>query len=52
MRYSLLAGGKRLRPILCLLVKWLGHGGNGDANGLCLEMIHTMSLIRRSPGDG
>jgi len=26
-------------------LKWLGHGGNGDANGLCFEMIHTMSLI-------
>jgi geranylgeranyl diphosphate synthase type II len=47
MRYSLLAGGKRLRPILCLAACELA-GGNGEqamATAVALEMIHTMSLI-------
>jgi geranylgeranyl diphosphate synthase type II len=47
MRYSLLAGGKRLRPILCLAAFELA-GGQGDAampTAVALEMIHTMSLI-------
>jgi len=47
MRYSLMAGGKRLRPILCLATcELLG----GDAamvmpTACAMEMIHTMSLI-------
>ncbi|MFQ6537471.1 MULTISPECIES: geranylgeranyl diphosphate synthase CrtE [Aphanothece] len=47
MRYSLLAGGKRLRPILCLAACELA-GGDGDRalpTAVALEMIHTMSLI-------
>jgi geranylgeranyl diphosphate synthase type II len=47
MRYSLLAGGKRLRPILCLAACELA-GGNSEAamaTAVALEMIHTMSLI-------
>lgn len=47
MRYSLLAGGKRLRPILCLATCEL-LGGNIDMampTACALEMIHTMSLI-------
>ena len=47
MRYSLLAGGKRLRPILCLAtVELLGGNQNiAMATACALEMIHTMSLI-------
>jgi geranylgeranyl diphosphate synthase, type II len=47
MRYSLLAGGKRLRPILCL-ASCEAIGGNPDVAipmACALEMIHTMSLI-------
>jgi geranylgeranyl diphosphate synthase, type II len=47
MRYSLLAGGKRLRPILCLATCEL-TGGTIDMampTACALEMIHTMSLI-------
>jgi geranylgeranyl diphosphate synthase type II len=47
MRYSLLAGGKRLRPILCLATCEL-IGGTIDMampTACALEMIHTMSLI-------
>ncbi|OZH54525.1 farnesyl-diphosphate synthase [Hydrocoleum sp. CS-953] len=47
MRYSLLAGGKRLRPILCLATCELA-GGNIEMampTACALEMIHTMSLI-------
>ncbi len=47
MRYSLLAGGKRLRPILCLATCDL-TGGTEEmaiATACALEMIHTMSLI-------
>lgn len=47
MRYSLFAGGKRLRPILCLA----GCGALGGSEeaalpvACALEMIHTYSLI-------
>ncbi|HEY9860140.1 MAG TPA: farnesyl diphosphate synthase [Candidatus Obscuribacterales bacterium] len=47
MRYSLLAGGKRLRPILCLATCNL-LGGTADMampTACALEMVHTMSLI-------
>jgi geranylgeranyl diphosphate synthase, type II len=47
MRYSLLAGGKRLRPILCLATCEL-TGGTIDMampTACALEMVHTMSLI-------
>lgn len=47
MRYSLLAGGKRLRPILCLTTCELMGGTLEMAmpTACALEMIHTMSLI-------
>ena len=47
MRYSLLAGGKRLRPILCLATCDLTGGSEemAMATACALEMIHTMSLI-------
>ncbi|MEI2579649.1 geranylgeranyl diphosphate synthase CrtE [Scytonema sp. PRP1] len=47
MRYSLLAGGKRLRPILCLATCEM-VGGTIEmalATACAVEMIHTMSLI-------
>ena len=47
MRYSLLDGGKRLRPILALASCEAVGGSIDDAmNYACaLEMIHTYSLI-------
>ena len=47
MRYSLFAGGKRLRPILAIAACEAVGGGADDALGLAcaLEMIHTYSLI-------
>lgn len=47
MRYSVLAGGKRLRPILCLATCELMGGSLAMAmpTACALEMIHTMSLI-------
>jgi geranylgeranyl diphosphate synthase type II len=47
MRYSMLAGGKRLRPILCLAACELSNGDLATAmpTACALEMIHTMSLI-------
>ncbi len=47
MRYSLLAGGKRLRPILCLASCELLGGQQAWAlpTACALECIHTMSLI-------
>lgn len=47
MRYSLLAGGKRLRPILCLATCEMADGTSAMAmpTACALEMIHTMSLI-------
>uniref|UniRef100_A0A7N0UBY3 Geranylgeranyl diphosphate synthase n=1 Tax=Kalanchoe fedtschenkoi TaxID=63787 RepID=A0A7N0UBY3_KALFE len=47
MRYSLLAGGKRVRPILCLAACELVGGEERMAmpSACAVEMIHTMSLI-------
>ncbi len=47
MRYSLMAGGKRLRPILCLATCELVGGTISQAmpTAGALEMVHTMSLI-------
>ena len=53
MRYSLLAGGKRLRPILCLSMAKFCANSQRQANAwlfaipfaVSLEMIHTYSLI-------
>jgi geranylgeranyl diphosphate synthase type II len=50
MRHSTFAGGKRLRPILCMEAARMTAGGTeipaGAADlGAALEMIHTYSLI-------
>lgn len=47
MAYSLMGGGKRLRPVLCLAVCELLGGTAADAiKAACaVEMIHTYSLI-------
>jgi geranylgeranyl diphosphate synthase type II len=50
MRHSIFAGGKRLRPILCMEAARMVSGGTdipeGAANlGAALEMLHTYSLI-------
>lgn len=53
MRYSLFAGGKRLRPVLCLAAAQAVSGNRSDEemSAFCLdcacalEMIHTYSLI-------
>lgn len=47
MRYSLLAGGKRVRPVLCLAACNLVGGADSAAMpaACAIEMIHTMSLI-------
>jgi geranylgeranyl diphosphate synthase, type II len=50
MRHSVFAGGKRLRPILCMEAARMVSGGTeipaGAADlGAALEMIHTYSLI-------
>jgi len=47
MRYSLMAGGKRVRPMLCFAATEL-FGGSPEVakpTAVALEMIHTMSLI-------
>src|SRR4051794_17507228 len=47
MRYSLLAGGKRIRPVLCLASA--RSAGSDPADVLpaagAIELIHTYSLI-------
>ncbi|KAI8553144.1 hypothetical protein RHMOL_Rhmol06G0322100 [Rhododendron molle] len=47
MRYSLLAGGKRVRPILCIAACELVGGSESTAMAAAcaVEMIHTMSLM-------
>jgi len=47
MRYSLFAGGKRVRPILCLAACEAVGGGLEDAMfcACALEMVHTYSLV-------
>ena len=47
MRYSVLAGGKRLRPILCLAAAEAvgGKGKNALVPALALEVLHTYTLI-------
>lgn len=47
MWYSLMAGGKRLRPILCL-ASCTATGGNPEGampTAIALEMLHTATLI-------
>lgn len=47
MRYSMFAGGKRLRPLLCQLAFELcgGKGEEAYPASCALEMMHTFSLI-------
>lgn len=47
MKYSLMAGGKRLRPVLALSVCDMLGGDRGDVLpfACAIEMIHTYSLI-------
>ena len=47
MAYSLMAGGKRLRPVLCLLAaEACGGAAEAALPAACaLEMVHTYSLI-------
>jgi geranylgeranyl diphosphate synthase type II len=47
MRYSLLAGGKRLRPVLCLASADAVDGDRASAlpAACAIELIHTYSLI-------
>lgn len=47
MRYSLFAGGKRLRPVLCLAAAEAcgGNSANAMAAACAVECIHTYSLI-------
>jgi hypothetical protein len=47
MDYSLMAGGKRIRPVLCIASCEMFGGSQEDAmpTAVALEMIHTMSLI-------
>ena len=51
MQYSLMAGGKRVRPVLCLAAAEMFASSKEEAQevalptAIALEMIHTMSLI-------
>lgn len=50
MRYSLLAGGKRIRPSLAIAAYEMFAGSGADLapvmpSALAVEMLHTMSLI-------
>ncbi len=47
LRYSLLAGGKRIRPVLCLAAgEALGRRPDELVDAACaLELVHTFSLV-------
>jgi geranylgeranyl diphosphate synthase type II len=47
LRYSLLGGGKRIRPVLCLATgEALGHEPDELLPAACsLELVHTFSLV-------
>jgi geranylgeranyl diphosphate synthase type II len=47
MRYSLFAGGKRIRPVLCMeAARAVSDSPDGIVSAACaLELIHTYSLI-------
>lgn len=48
VRYGVLSGGKRLRPILCAAAYRAGGGGDGDGIydvAVSLELIHAYSLM-------
>jgi geranylgeranyl diphosphate synthase type II len=47
LRYSLLGGGKRIRPVLCLATgEALGHDAGDLLPAACaIELVHTFSLV-------
>jgi geranylgeranyl diphosphate synthase type II len=47
MRYSMLAGGKRVRPTLCMEVTWVcgAEPAHVLPSAAAIELIHTYSLI-------
>ncbi len=50
MRHAVLAGGKRLRPVLCLAASEavMGHDGNEDAAlnaAAAVELLHSYTLV-------
>ena len=47
MRYSMLAGGKRVRPTLCMEVAWIfgAEPSRVFPSAAAIELIHTYSLI-------
>jgi geranylgeranyl diphosphate synthase type II len=47
MRYAVFAGGKRLRPVLCLAAAEAcgGESSNAHAAACALELMHTYSLV-------
>ena len=47
MRYSMLAGGKRVRPTLCMEVAWVCEAEPSRVlpSAAAIELIHTYSLI-------
>src|SRR6185295_2477509 len=47
LRYSLLGGGKRIRPVLCLATgEALGRAPEETLDAACaLELVHTFSLV-------
>lgn len=45
MRYSLFAGGKRIRPILSMEAAQVVAGASNTAAACALELVHTYSLI-------
>ncbi len=46
MRYSVFAGGKRIRPILCIAAAEVSGTAEGvEAAACALELVHTYSLI-------
>src|SRR5664279_3189699 len=47
MRYSLFAGGKRIRPILCIeAARAVSDASDGVVSAACaVELVHTYSLI-------
>jgi geranylgeranyl diphosphate synthase type II len=47
MRYSMLAGGKRVRPTLCMEVAWVfgAEPAHVMPSAAAIELIHTYSLV-------
>jgi geranylgeranyl diphosphate synthase, type II len=47
MRYSMLAGGKRVRPALCMETAWIfgAEPSHVLPSGAAIELIHTYSLV-------